>query len=180
MKPLLPLLCLTALVITLCSCPYDSPYNLTEVPLQTIDENLLGKWATMVAKPGNDKQHKEEPVKVIFEKRTAMEYDVSITGYIDELKPWNVISNDSIKGTAYLSAVAGKQFINMFVKGRVYIAEIIKDSTLLSIMPLVEHFTSKHIQNSSELREAVEYHYKVRLKPGYDPAFALRNLQRVN
>jgi hypothetical protein len=181
MRKILPLFLLITLTVFLCGCPYDSPFNLDEVPLQNIDENLLGEWSTFISRHGDEKHFREkERVKIIFEKRTDMDYDIAITGNIKELKPWHVITNDSIKGTAYLSTIAGKQFLNAYIHGKVYIAEVIKDSSTISILPLAEYFTSKLIKNSRELRTAVEFHYKMKLTPGYDPFFSLKNLQRVN
>lgn len=181
MKPLLPALFLITLSIFLYGCPYDSPYNLDDTPQQNIDENLLGKWTTFISKHAAERpSKKKESVKVIFEKRTFMDYDIAITGDIEELKPYRVITNDSIKGTAYLSTIAGKQFLNAYICGKVYIAEIVKDSSCISILPLAEYFTSRYIKNSKELRTAVEFHYRVKLEPGYDPFFCLKKLQRVN
>lgn len=171
---------LLTLTVFLCGCPYDSPYNIDETPVQKIDESLLGKWATFIKKSVDDVHFKEEPVKIIFEKRTDTDYDIAITGYIEELRPYHLIANDSIKGIAYLSEVAGKQFLNAYIHGRVYIAEVVKDSTSISIFPLSEYFTSKLIKNSKELRTAVEFHYRVKLSPAHDPFFSLKKLQKVN
>ena len=148
--------------------------------MQNIDESLLGKWATFIIKTDDAGKSKEEPVKIIFEKRTDMDYDLSITGYLDELKPYHVITNDSIRGTAYLSVVAGKQFLNAYIHGKVYLAEVIKDGTTISILPLSEYFTSKLIKNSNELRTAVVFHCRVKATPAHDPMFSLRKLQKVN
>ena len=180
MRKVLPIFFLLTLTVFLCGCPYDSPYNIDEAPLQNIDESLLGKWATFIKKSSDDLHSAEEPVKVIFEKRTAMDYNIAITGYINELKPYHIVENDSIKGIAYLSAVGNKQFLNAYIHGKVYIAEVIKDGSKLSILPLSEYFTSKLIKNSKELRTAVEYHCKVKITPAHDPFFSLKNLQRVN
>lgn len=180
MKQILSITLLYTLSVFLCGCPYDSPYNLDQEPLQNIDESLLGKWATFVKKSGNAPGSKEEPVKIIFSKRNDAEYDIAITGYIDELKPYHAVANDSIKGTGYLSDVAGKQFLNAYIHGKVYIAEITKDKGTIAILPLSEYFTSKLIKNSKELRIAVEYHYRIKLTPGYDAMFCLKNLQKVN
>jgi hypothetical protein len=117
---------------------------------------------------------------VIFSKRTDVDYNIAITGYIDELKPYHLIVNDSIKGTGYLSDVAGRQFLNAFIQGKVYIAEIKKENGTISILPLSEYFTSKLIKSSKELRTAIEFHYRVKLTPAYDPLFSLKKLQRVN
>jgi len=165
----------------LCGCPYDSPYNLDEVPLQNIDEDLLGNWSALIYRQGNKKNSKKEKqVSIIFEKRTDMDFDITITGYIEELRPWLVFNNDSIRCTAFMSTVAGKQFLNAYIHGKVYIAEVKKDSCSISILPLAEYFTSKLVKNSRELRTAVEFHYKMKLTPGYDPLFSLRNLRRIN
>ena len=180
MKPILQVILLISISFFLYGCPYDSSYNMDITPQQNIDESLLGNWTTYTRKYDDEQQMREEPVKIIFEKRTEMEYNISITGYIDELKPYRVIVNDSIKGTAYLSFAAGRQFLNAFIHGKVYIAEIKKESSQLSILPLSEYFTSKLIKNSTELRTAVEFHYKVAARPAYDHSFCLKKLQKVN
>lgn len=181
MKQTLRLFLLLTITAFLCGCPYDSPYNLDEEPMQHIDEDRLGNWTTLIYRDGNKKNsRKEKQVSIIIEKRTDMDFDITITGYIEELRQWHVVSNDSIKGTAFMSTVAGKQFLNAYIHGRVYIAEVKKDSCSISILPLAEYFTSKLIKNSRELRTAVEFHYKVKITPGYDPFFSLRNLQRMN
>lgn len=169
------------LTASLYGCPYDSPYNLDESPLQNIDESLLGKWTTFMQQPASAKHIKrEDSVSIIFSKRTDMDYDIAITGGLEELKPYHVITNDSIKGTAYLSEVAGKQFLNAYIHGRVYLAQVKKDSSSISIMPLAEYFTSKLIKNSRELRTAVEFHYMVRSAPGFDPHFCLKSLRKAD
>jgi hypothetical protein len=179
MNPILRSILLITFTASLYGCPYDSPYNLDETPLQNIDESLLGKWTTIRQRPAPEKHTKsEESVVVVFSKRTDMEYDVAITGNLQELRPYHVIINDSIKGTAYFSVVAGKQFLNAYIHGRVYLAQVIKDSSSLSIMPLAEYFTSKLIKNSKELRTAVEFHYIVRPAPGFDLRFCLKGLQK--
>jgi hypothetical protein len=180
MKQILQVILLFGISFFLYGCPYDSSYNIDMTPQQNIDESLLGSWETFTRKYDDDQHTREEPVKIIFEKRTEMEYDISITGYLDELKPYRVIVNDSIKGTAYLSAAAGRQFLNAYIHGKVYIAEIKKEGSQLSILPLSEYFTSKLIKNSSELRTAVEFHYKVAARPAYDHSFCLKKLQRAN
>src|SRR4051812_27268037 len=118
------------IIVTAClyGCPYESPYNLDEIPLQNIDENLLGKWTTFIQQPAPAKHaERHDPVSIVFSKRTDMEYDIAITGHLEELKSYHVITNDSIKGTAYVSVVAKKQFLNAYIHGRVYLAQLIKD-----------------------------------------------------
>lgn len=180
MKPILNCSMLILLATLLCGCPYDSPYAIDEEPVQNIDENLLGKWAAFVPRPSDDKHYKDDPVKIIFEKRTNMEYDIAITGYLDELKPYKIITNDTIKGIAFISIIAKKQFLNATILGKVYVAEVKQQGKNLSIFTLSEHFTSHYIKNSKALRDAIEFHYKTRPAPGYDDWFVLKNLQRVN
>jgi hypothetical protein len=172
---LLPFLC-----ILLWGCPYESPYAIDNEAQQPIDESLLGKWAAFVPRPSDDRHYREEPVKIIIEKRTDMEYDVAITGYIDELRRSNIITNDTIKGTAFLSVIDNRQFLNTFIHGKVYIAEVKQKDNTLDILTLAEHFTSKFIKNSNALRTAISVHYKTRPVPVYDDWFLAKNMQRVN
>ena len=180
MKSLLHPALLILLCTILCGCPYDSPYSIDEEPQQPVDEDLLGKWATFVPRPSYENDYTESPVKIIFDKRTDMEYNVAITGYIDDLKRYRVSENDTIKGTAFLSLIDNRYFLNTFIKGKVYIAEVRKLGNTLDIMTLAEHFTSKYVKNSAGLRLAVGYHYKSRSRPMYDDWFVLKNLQKVN
>lgn len=179
MRRILPILLLFTLSAILCGCPYESSYNLDEEPQENIDQGLLGNWTATVSKPGFDEQTNDEEVTVVFEQRSEKEYDIAITGPMKELQPFHVITNDSIKGTANISTLSGKRFLNAFIHGRVYIAELVQEKSAVSIYPLAEYFTSKLIKNSRELRSAVEFHYRVRLKPGYDKSFALKNLRRM-
>jgi len=180
MNKTLQLLLLFTVTLFLWGCPYDSPYGIDSVEKQDIDENLIGSWATIITKPSDDKHVKEDPVKIIFSKNTGLEYNIAITGNIDELRPYHLVTNDSIKGIAYLSTAAGKQFLNAFIKGKMYIAEINNDTAGLTIRCLSEHFTGKYIKSSIELRKAVELHYKFSAFPVYDDYFIFKNLQKVN
>ena len=175
------LFCLLPLAsVILWGCPYDSPYGIDPSAQEDIDESLLGSWATFVAKPTWDQQHVEDPVKIIFSKNTDQEYNIAITGYIDELKPYHVITNDTIKGTAYISTVSNRQFLNTLIKGKMYIAEIKKEDNNLSILCLAERFSVKFCKNSKDLRREIEFHYKVAVTPSYDDFFVARNLKKVN
>jgi hypothetical protein len=166
--------------VLLWGCPYDSPYGIDPSAQEDIDESLLGSWATFVSKPTWDQQHVEDPVKIIFSKNTDQEYNLAITGYIDELKPYHVITNDTIKGTAYISTVSNHQFLNTLIKGKMYIAEIKRDNNNLSILCLAERFSVKFVKNSKDLRREIEFHYKVAVTPYYDDFFVAKNLKKVN
>ncbi len=180
MKKIKSLCLLPLLSMILYGCPYDSPYGIDATAQENIDESLLGSWATFVSKPTFDQQHVEDPVKIIFSKTTDQEYNIAITGYINELKPYHVITNDTIKGAAYISTVANRPFLNCFIKGRMYIAEVKRDNDNLSILCLAEKFSVKFIKSSKELRKEIEFHYKVAVTPSYDDFFVAKNLKRVN
>ncbi len=180
MKPVLHFSLLIFIAIFLWGCPYESSYPIDKEPMQNIDEDLLGKWAAFAARPANDGETKEMPVKIIFSKRNEMEYDIFITGYIEELRRYKVIKDDTIRGTAFISTIANKEFLNTFIFGKIYIAEMRKENTFLSLFTLNEHFTSKYIKNSESLRLSIDFHYKTRAKPSYDEWFIIKNLQKVN
>jgi hypothetical protein len=177
LKPILQLLLFTALAFMLSACPYSSAYKLDDEPMLPIDESLLGKWAAFIKKSHNEK---EDPVKIIFTKKTETVYNIAITGYIDELRPYIAFTADSIKGEAFLSIVENKEFLNLLINNRNYIGEVKKENGKLFLLPLSESFTAKLVKSNSVLRTALEVHYKTRVRPAYDEEFCLRNLVRVN
>jgi len=177
MKTICTIPLLLFLSILFCSCPYSSPYQLDDNPLIYVEDTLIGKWATFIKKPVSGK---EEPVKLILSKKNDTEYNIAFTGYLDELKPFKLVYKDSISGTAFMSTASGKQFLNITIKGTNYIAELKLKGGTLSLLPLVEHFTSKMILNNSELRNSVEFHYKTRVHALYDDDFCLKEMVKVN
>jgi hypothetical protein len=180
MKSILYLSTLLILAVFLTACPYSSPYAIDEQPQQAIDESLIGKWATMVTKTIDDKHSETEPVKIILDKKDDFEYNISMVGYIKEFERYKVVTDDTIKGTAFLSTAVNKEFLNIKIAGRTYIAEIKRENGIFSIYPLSDYFTNKLIKNSASLRNSLEFHYKTRLVPRYDDDFLLRDLKRVN
>ena len=180
MKQFLRAILFFTVPVVLWGCPYDSPYGIDKTATEDIDESLLGSWSGLVLKPSNEGQYKEDTVKIVFSKNTDMEYNIAITGFINELKLYHVITNDTIKGTAFISIAAKRQFLNAFVKGKMYIAEIKRDNNSLSILCLAEHFTSKYIKSSIELRQAVEFHYRIAATISYDEYFILKKLQKTD
>jgi hypothetical protein len=168
------------LCIILWGCPYESFYAIDKEPQQYIDEGLVGKWASFVARPSFENEYTESPVKIIFEKKSDMEYNIAITGYIDELRRFKVVENDTIHGSGFISLIDGRQFLNTLIRGKYYIAEIRRDSSHISLLTLRENFTSKFVKSSTDLRNAVMVHYKTKPEPGYDDWFVAKNLQRVN
>lgn len=161
----------------LCSCPYSSPHSIDEQPGIYVEEVLIGNWATMVKRPGTNR---EEPVKMILTKRTDTEYNIAFTGSLEEFRRYNLITADSIIGTAFMSIVGENQFLNINVKSRIYIAELKLKNDKLSLLPLVEHFTGKMIKNSAALRNSIDFHYKSRVHAMLDQDFCLRDMVKVN
>ena len=179
MKKTAPLFLLIALAVLLTACPYQSQYAIDETPLLNIDENLLGSWAAMVPKPTNDGHFKEEPVKIIFFKKSDVEYDIKLTGYIDELKRYVPIQNDTITATGFISTIEGMMFLNVQINNTNLIAAVKNENKFLSILFLKDGFTPRFAKNASDVKKAIIYHYKTVAQPFYDDWLVLKNLQRV-
>ena len=177
MKSILHIIYLFFLSALISGCPFSSTYQLDDIPGVYVDEALLGKWATYAKKPDSDK---EEPVKLILSKRSETEYNIAMIGFLKELRPFHVVTSDSITGTAFMSIIGGNQFLNISIKSQIYIAEIRVKDDKLSLLPLVEHFTSKMIRNNTALRNSVEIHYKTRVHPMLDADFCLKDMVKVN
>ena len=116
----------------------------------------------------------------MLSKKNDTEYFISITGEMNELRRFNIMAEDSINGTAFMSVVGGNQFLNISIKSQTYIAELKYKDGKLSILPLVEHFTSKLVQNNAALRTCVDFHYKTRVHPMVDNEFCLKDMVKVN
>ena len=164
------------LILLLYACPFSSPYKLDKEASVPVDEIFLGKWATMVI----NKKGNMQPVKMILSKKNENEYNIYFTGDLNDLKPYKIVKNDSIKGSAFMSIVANSQFLNIEIKGQTYISELIYKNDKLSLMPLTDGFTAKYIKTDAELRKAVEVHFRTRVFPRFDDQFCLRDMVRVN
>ena len=177
MKKLFEISLLFFLSVTLCACPYSSAYYLDETPNIYVEEALMGKWIAFVKKPNSNR---EEAVYLNLTKKTDTEYNISFSGNIDELRPYKHIASDSLAGRAFVSTVDGKQFLNISINSRVYIAELDFKDDKLSLLPLAECYTAKMIFTSEALRKSVEVHYKTRIHPVIDDDFCLRDMVKVN
>lgn len=177
MKKLFEISLLFFLSVSLCSCPYSSAYNLDETPVINVDETLLGKWVAFVKKPNGSR---EEAVYLSLQKKNDTEYNISFTGNLDELRPYRYITSDSLAGTAFMSLVDNRQFLNIRINSRVYIAELGFKNEKLYLLPLAESFTAKMIFSSEALRKSVEVHYKTRVHPVLDDDFCLRDMVKIN
>lgn len=171
MRKLSDILLVLLLPVVLCSCPYSSPYSLDEQPGIYVEEALLGKWTALVSRKGSSRQ---EVMHMYLGKKTDTEYDIAFSGDLNELRRY--VKSDSLKGTAFMSTVNDRQFLNIRINARIYIAELRFKNDRLSLLPLVEHFTSKMIFSSSALRNSVEVHYKTRVHPMLDEDFCLKDM----
>ncbi len=167
---------LIPLTVMLYACPFSSPYKLDKEPAIPVDEVLIGKWATMIS----DKKGNPLPVKMIISKKSDTEYNIDFTGNFSDLKRFNIVRDDSIKGAAFISNVADRQFLNIDIKGQNYIAAVDYYNDTLSLLPILDGFSAKYIKSDSELRSAVEVHIKTRVYPRFDEQFCLREMVRVN
>ncbi len=138
-----------------------------------VEDALLGKWIAAVKKP---QRSREEEIYLTLSKKTDTEYHISITGNLHELRPYRILISDSLTGTAFMSVVDNRQFFNININSRVYIAELKLKNDKLSLLPLAESFTAKMIRNASDLRKSVEIHYKTRVFPLLDDDFCLHNM----
>lgn len=177
MKKILNISFLFFLSVSLCSCPYSSAYYLDETPSIYVEDTLLGNWSTFVK---SKRGQRPEPVTVSLSKRTDTEYGITFSGYLDDLKPYMRITGDSITGTAFMSTIGNRQFLNIRINSRTYIAEMRFKDGALSLFPLAENFTSKMIFNSEALRKSVDFHYNTRVHPMLDDDFCLKNMVRFN
>lgn len=177
MKKIFEIPLLFFLSVTLCSCPYSSPYYLDEKPGIYVEDVLLGKWIAFKNIRGSNR---EEEIYLTLTKRNDTEYNITVTGNLDRLRPFNVLIADSLTGTAFMSTIDDRQFFNIRINSRNYIAEMQLKGDKLSLLPLAESFTAKMIFNSAALRKSVEVHYKTRVHPLLDDDFCLRNMTKLN
>ena len=177
MKKLFEISLLFFLCLTLCACPYSSAYYLDETSGMNVQDALLGKWTTYMKKPGSSG---EEEIYLSLSKKTDTEYHISITGNLNELRPYRVLISDSLTGTAFMSLVDNRQFLNININSRIGIAELRLKDDKLSLLPLAENFTGKMVRNTADLRKSVEVHYKTRVHPLLDDDFCLRNMVKLN
>lgn len=177
MKKIFEIFCLFVLCMVLCGCPYSSAYYLDETPGIYVEDRLLGKWLAYVHAPGSTT---EEALYLSLGKKTDTEYNISFSANFEQLLPVKIPDSDSLSGSAFMSTVNNRKFLNIRLGARVYIAEMTLIDDKLSLLPLAEHFTGKMIFNSQELRASVYVHYKTRVHPILDDDFCLRDMIKIN
>ena len=167
---------LLSIALILCGCPFSSTYKLDSESSIPVDESLLGKWACMVENSSGN----EQPVKMIIGRKNETEYNIDFTGDLKDLWRFRVVENDTIKGSAFMSMVNDRPFLNIEVRGQTYLVAVDQKDGKLSLLPLTDGFTSKYIKSNEVLRKAVEVHLHTWSFPHYDDQFCLKGMVRVN
>ncbi len=163
-------------LFTLTGCPYSSVFPLDADPATPINEDYLGKWATLV----RTELGSGDPVKMIISKKSDFEYNLAFTGDVKDLMKYRVSLRDTIKATGFLSVVDRWEFMNIEINDQVFLAQVRYEKNKLSLLPMAESFTNKYIRSQTQLRAALEFHMKTRLYPRYDDDFCLKDMVRVN
>jgi hypothetical protein len=169
------LLFLLFIIPILQGCPFNSPYKIDSTPQNYVNESLMGSWQGNVI----DDYGVSRVVNMNLSKKTDNEYDVYFWGSFYKKKKKYTAVQDTIYGTAYISYVANRQFMNIGVEGKYYITEFKYEQDEISLLPLAESFSSKIIKSDEQLKSAILMHYKTRLFPVYDETFCLRNMKRI-
>lgn len=177
MKKLTEICCLFLLPVLLCSCPYSSVFYLDDTSRIPVDDALLGKWVCNKKKPHGGR---EETIFLTLSRRSATTYYISLTGNLEELRPYRVLIADTLAGITFMSNVDNRLFFNISLNNRVYIAEAVFKNNTFSLLPLADGFTAKMIFNSTDLRKSIELHYKTRALPLFDDDFCLRDMKRAD
>jgi hypothetical protein len=177
MKKLIEIAYMFFCMVSLCSCPYSSPHFIDETAGIYVEDIFLGNWVATVPVPDTKNQ---ATIFVSFGKHTDTEYSISFTGYTNDIKRRLQIKSDSLNGTAFMSVIDNRQFLNIKLNTQVYIAECIYKNGKLSLLPLAEHFTAKMIFSTADLRNSISFHYKTRVHPILDDDFCLRDMVKLN
>ena len=103
-------------LFVLTGCPYSSSYKIDDEPSVLTEDFFVGKWATIIK--GADGL--DRPVKMIVDKLNDYEYDLNFTGNIQALTNYNIIREDTIKATAFVSEAASRRFLKIKIKYKKY------------------------------------------------------------
>ena len=155
-------------------CPYYSPFKLDASPQNYINESFLGSWQGDVV----DELGNHRIVNVQLSRKNEYEYDYFIWGSFQRKEKNKKEAQDTIFGSAFMSYLANRQFLNISFENKFYIAELKYESDELSILPLDESFSSRIIRSDEQLKKAVLFHYKSRLFPKYDETLSLKYMKR--
>jgi hypothetical protein len=164
------------IIISLCGCPYNSPFKIDSEPQFAVDDTYLGFWQTTMI----DENGKQREIKMNLNKKNDFEYAIYFAGFFGRVNRKNIPQRDTIRGTAFMSLVLNRQFLNISIERNVYITEFNYKNDQISLLPLNDHFTNFIIKSDDELRNRIAFHYKTRLFPLYEESFCLKNMKRVD
>lgn len=165
------------LLVLLTGCPFGSPYPLDENPQILIQDTLLGRWKTTIM----NEYAKPVPVTMLLEKHDDFIYNISFSGYFSN--PVRTINKQAVEDTiasmAFESVVEGHSFWNVAMGDKIYPVLFQCQDDQISLRPMNDHFTSFIIKSSSQLRERLSYHIKMRQVLDVDESFQLIRMVRV-
>lgn len=168
--------CLLFLLIPfLQGCPYYSSFKLDASPQNYINESIVGNWQGEVV----DEMGNHRTINVQLSKKNDNEYDYFFWGAFQKNEKKKREAQDTIAGSAFISYLANRQFLNISFENKFYIAEFKYENDELSILPLDESFSSRIIKSDEQLKKAVMFHYKSRLFPKHDETLTLKYMKRV-
>lgn len=163
------------LLTALCGCPYKSVYQIDNEPQVQTDEAFSGNWETIMI----EENGRQRIVRMNLSRKNDFEYNIYFCGFFGRVNKKNIPQADTIRGAAFMSLVGNRQFLNVNIDTRIYIAEFIYENDQITLLPLSDYFTSFVVKSNQELRERITYHFRTRLYPLYDESFALRKMKRV-
>ena len=163
------------IMTVLCGCPFQSIYQIDAVPQFQVDDVYYGNWQTIM----QEETGKRRNVLMNLSPKNNNEYNIYFCGDFGRVNKKNQPQMDTIWGTAFVSLVENKQFLNINIDTKIYITEFQYQNDKISLLPLCDHFTSFYIRSNDQLRERISYHYRTRLYPLYDESFTLKNMTRV-
>jgi hypothetical protein len=164
-------------LLLLTGCPFGSPYPLDENPQFPIQDTLLGRWRTTIL----NEYGKPVPVTMLLEKHDDFTYDITFSGYFSNpVRKLNKKAvEDTIPSMAFLSEVEGHSFWNIAIDNKIYPVLYHYQNDQISLKPMNDHFTSFIIKSSSQLRERLTYHIRMRPSPDLDESIQLISMERV-
>jgi len=172
---LVQMISIFGILLTLCSCPYQSKYKIDSQPQIALDSNLIGDWTGKMT----EESGRQRNVKVHLEQKNEFEYNIYFSGYFGRYNNPNPKRQDTIRGSAFLSNIDDNRFLNVNLDGKYYIAHVIYEHDHLSLLTMNEHFTNFIIFSDADMRKRLAYHFKTRRFPLYDDVFSLKNMSRV-
>ncbi len=172
------LLMMVSILSIFTACPFSTFRQLDDVPQIQVLPTLFGVWSGVAQ---NEVTGKRTQVELHISGEGDFHYKFQFIGFLGRTDRKRRPLLDTIEAKAFMSVVEERNFLNVHVDGRTYLAELKHDQKdALTLLPLSEQFTSFGIRTNEALKKVVINHFKTRLNPLYDESFCLRNMKRVS